>query len=63
MARSEYIYIVIDEMGDIFGFTVKHEMVTWILKRADHQPLIAWRINDGLHKREAVELDLKALLC
>lgn len=31
MARSSYIYVVIDNFeGIIAGFTVKHEMKTWV---------------------------------
>jgi hypothetical protein len=52
MSRSEYIYVV-ERPGELpAAFTVKHELVTWLL---NHQPLPPglkiWRCDDGAHKR------------
>lgn len=75
MARSAYIYLVMDynHVVPVGSFTVKHEMVTWIKwayprKPGEFErPIRVYRLPDGGlvigDKRPAfVKLDLKELL-
>ncbi len=59
MARSSYVYTVNNIEGDLLGgFTVKHELASWLEHRIGHREVVVWRIRDGLHHHElAVELD------
>lgn len=48
MARSSYVYVVSDGLGPLAGFTVKHELVTWL--RRNQRPtltLLVHRLVDG----------------
>lgn len=46
MARSSYVYIVVDANGTpVRGFTVKHELAKW-LGRNPYEYQV-WRIPDG----------------
>lgn len=56
MARSTYVYVVLDHVGPVAGFTVKHEMVTW-LERNPGEYLI-YRLSDGGHRPAIVMTDL-----
>lgn len=48
MARSEYVYVVIDPKTSEPGtFTVKHELVTWLSRHPDPSSLLIWRCRDG----------------
>lgn len=50
MARSQYIYMVVDQSGGpvLAVFTVKHELITWLDRRttgaAEDE---VWRHHDG----------------
>lgn len=46
MARSTYVYVVMDQDKPVSGFTVKHEMKTWLERYPGEYTI--WRINDGL---------------
>lgn len=54
MARSSYVYVVMDHDTPVAGFTVKHELKTW-LERQDEDYTV-FRLSDGLHQRPAVEM-------
>lgn len=54
MARSTYIYLVVDRNGDgvalpVFACTVRYELVAWLDRRAD------W-VRAEVRKREALRL-------
>lgn len=57
MARSTYVYVVVDTDGNIVSaFTVKHEMQSWLNRhKGDHR---VWRVrdNDTTHKYPPVEI-------
>lgn len=57
MARSTCVYVVMGSDGNpIAGFTVKHELVTWLGRRQDEEFLVTsglvWRCGDGLSQKE-----------
>jgi hypothetical protein len=62
MARSQYIYVVTVRGDIVAGFTVKHELVTWLRNNPapDHK---VTRINDGLYgERRITEMNMGELL-
>ena len=62
MARSTYVYVVLDVycQEPIAGFTVKHELQTWL--RGNHARVSSvWRIRDGLHNPVPTEVPLSEL--
>ncbi len=64
MARSAYVYLVLDEEETLYAaFTVKHELVTYLrrLGPAIVDVAAVFRIRDG-QPGEGVELDIKELL-
>lgn len=46
MARSNCVYVVMDEDLPVAGFTVKHELVSWV-RRYGYEPLTIWRLKDN----------------
>lgn len=52
MARSTYIYLVYDGNSLAGGFTVKHEMLTWIAQQKFNNKPQIWRIGDGLYQKK-----------
>jgi hypothetical protein len=57
MARSTYVYVVIsnDNGLPVAGFTVKHEMKTWLERNLGDYTI--WRLADGLrHDRAPVNM-------
>jgi hypothetical protein len=46
MARSTYVYVVMDGTEPVAGFTVKHEMATWLERNPGDYTI--WRLSDGL---------------
>lgn len=56
MARSSYVYVVMKNgVGlPIAGFTVKHELKTWLGRNPGDYTI--WRLSDGLHQREPVNM-------
>lgn len=62
MARSSYIYIVLDSWGQVdAAFTVKHEMQTYLERGYGPEKCKAIRIRDG-GKGELTELDMEDLI-
>lgn len=65
MARSSYVYVVIEQRGErgdrpVAGFTVKHELKSWLQRIAEQSPmnpvfacLSVYRVPDGKGVREA----------
>jgi hypothetical protein len=47
MARAETIWIVRNDLQLLAGFTVKHELETWLSKRDDRDKLLVFRLPDG----------------
>lgn len=63
MARSTYIYVVCDASGPIRAFTVKHEMVRWLIQYTDKTTLAIKRLGDGYcGRREPVTMTVEELL-
>jgi hypothetical protein len=63
VARSGYIYAVIDNEGALTAvFTVKHEMVTWLRRLPDLGHIAAIRRHRDGGSGEVVDLDIKELL-
>lgn len=59
MARSSYVYVVMDHDKPVAGFTVKHELKTWLDRNLDERTASeykVWRLSDGLYQREPVEM-------
>lgn len=57
MARSSYIYVVtgVLDYEPVAGFTVKHELVSWLKDHPDDH--FVWRIPDGRYsKRKPVDI-------
>lgn len=52
MARSTYIYLVYDGDSLAGGFTVKHEMETWVAQQKFNNKPQIWRIADGLYQKK-----------
>lgn len=52
MARSTYIYLVYDGDSLAGGFTVKHEMETWIAQQKFNNKPQVRRIADGLYQKK-----------
>ncbi len=48
MARSTYVYIVMDDGVPVVGFTVKHEMVSWLGRNPGIYKI--HRLSDGGHR-------------
>lgn len=48
MARSTYVYVVIDVLSPVAGFTVKRELVAWLRRYPHrHHLMTVWRLPDG----------------
>jgi hypothetical protein len=45
MARSSYVYVVMLDDKPVAGFTVKHEMKSWLEDQEDE--FVIWRLKDG----------------
>jgi len=45
MARSTYVYVVLRDGEPVAGFTVKHELKTWLERNPGHDQV--WRLGDG----------------
>lgn len=58
MARSSYVYVVMENSILRAGFTVKHEMKTWLERNPGDYTV--WRLVDGLNTdaRPPVLMDL-----
>jgi hypothetical protein len=50
MARSQYVYMVADPGLPPEGFTVKHELLTWLERNPDPGGRVIWRGRAGRHK-------------
>ena len=50
MARSTYVYVVtiVGVVPPVAGFTVKHEMMTWLERHPGDYRI--WRLSDGGHR-------------
>ena len=66
MARAHNVYVVMRQSLPIAGFTVKHEMVAWLERRAKKRPLRTpvriYRLGDNDDEKEPVMLLEKELL-
>lgn len=63
MPRSTSIYLVRDEKNDIIaGFTVKHELMSYLERFGVLTGLTVTRIPDGLRTRAPLILGAKELL-
>jgi hypothetical protein len=62
MARSSYVYIVTNANLVVAGFTVKHELVSWLRTRSYTPTQHIFRMQDGGKGGYPVELDLHELL-
>jgi hypothetical protein len=62
MARSQYIYMIVDQGLPPLGFTVKHEMTRWLRHHPDPGGRVIWRGRDGVVKSEPVVLSIAELL-
>lgn len=62
MARSQYIYTIIDPGEPPAGFTVKHELVRWLRHHPGPEGRQVWRLRDGIVKGDPVLLDTEELL-
>lgn len=54
MARSTYIYVVMEDGLPIKGFTVKHELKTWVEKNPSLEYRF-FRLRDGLRQDQSVD--------
>jgi len=65
MARSSYIYVVSSTIHQqpLAGFTVKHELVSWLQRRARDEPIRApvsiYRLRDGASEYDSAYLILE----
>ena len=53
MARSHSIWVVLNDWTHFIegAFTVKHEMITWLLKRPGLRKCVSiYRVQDGLYQ-------------
>jgi len=50
MARSTCVYVVVGAEDQIpaAGFTVKHELITWLSRQPKESEFEVWRCGDGL---------------
>lgn len=67
MARSTCVYVVVgSDDVPIAGFTVKHELITWLGRRQDEEYLVTngrvWRCGDGLRQGEPRVMTTKELV-
>lgn len=53
MARSKYVYTVLDPGLPPEGFTVKHELLWWLKDHPDPGGRVIWRGHDGRAKHQA----------
>lgn len=62
MARSTYIYVVMDPRAPlpVATFTVKHEMVGWLKRTRKPGSTKVYRYGDGPH-RQPVSMDIEEL--
>lgn len=62
MARSEYVYLVLDPGLPPAAFTVKRDFAAYLAGRPDPGGRQLWRCHDGLpYTRPGVVLDLETL--
>lgn len=59
MARSTYIYLVYDGNSLAGGFTVKHEMETWIARQKFNQKPQIRRLDGTLHQKKGSSTDVE----
>jgi len=59
MARASAVWVVLDggRGAPVAGFTVKHELVLWLSRRASLEDLEVWRCDDGPWQGEPVRVD------
>lgn len=67
MARSTYVYVVLDKStshyGPVAAFTVKHELVTWLNSMAVVADRVeVWRIRDSAEADTPVRICVESLL-
>lgn len=55
MSRAYAIWVVTQDAEPIAGFTVKHEMITWLRRRSDVAELLIYRVPDGFPDKSRVE--------
>jgi hypothetical protein len=48
MARSTYVYVILNHDIPVAGFTVKHEMMTWLERHQGR--FVIYRLSDGDHR-------------
>jgi hypothetical protein len=58
MARSTYIYLVMDQGAPVSAFTVKHEMMTWLSRNVGTYTI--YRISDGIGFNKKPPVDVTA---
>lgn len=63
MARASAVYVVLEGGKPPAGFTVKHELVTWLGRHEAPATLAIWRVPDGPYKtREGVRVPVGELI-
>jgi hypothetical protein len=62
MARSTVVYVVMLNRLVLAGFTVKHELVSWLGRQPDTHAFRIWRAQDGVSKsREPTDITKEIL--
>jgi hypothetical protein len=63
MARSYSIWLVCKEMsGDpVCAFTVKHELVSWLLAQEKRQFLHIWKLRDNDWRQAPIAVSIEEL--
>lgn len=63
MARSHATYVVLLDGLPLAGFTVRHELVTWLDRQGSvARELEVWRCGDGLSQEKPRPLSVDQLL-
>ncbi|MFC4089315.1 hypothetical protein [Micromonospora sp. GCM10011541] len=65
MARSSYVYVVLNDEGlPSAGFTVKRELVSYLRRLGPDVDLVpaVIRLPDGREREQATELNIKELV-
>ena len=67
MARSSYVYVVLSGRYPVAGFTVRHELVTWLSSprrrsNSDNNWYDVWRMPDGLRSDRLPKLVTKEIM-
>lgn len=47
MARSNYVYVVIEQGIPVAAFTVKYEMERWLGRHGEGREFRVWRLRDN----------------